>query len=163
MPNAKPAEPRNTALTHSTFEVERTYPQAPERVFRAFAEKDIVRRWRIEDENCQVHEFTFDFRIGGSEVSRFSFGTGPEIRLDAQFQDIVANERIVFSYRMAAADAPLSVSLTSIVLTRTVSGGTHLMHTEHGVYFNEPDAAKHREDGCRFLMENLAKALKEDS
>ena len=41
------------AAIHSTFRIERSYPQPPDRVFRAFAEKEIVRRWRVEDENCR--------------------------------------------------------------------------------------------------------------
>src|ERR1700676_507888 len=91
-------------VIHSTFRIERTYPQPVARVFHAFADKEMVRRWRVEDEGCKVHEFTFDFRVGGNEVSRFSFGEGPEIRLDAQFHDIVPDRRIVFAYRMAMGE-----------------------------------------------------------
>jgi hypothetical protein len=72
-----------TATVHGTFRIERIYRQSVARVFRAFTEKSMVRRWRVESEGCEVHEFTYDFRIGGSEVSRFSFAGGPEIRLDA--------------------------------------------------------------------------------
>ena len=125
------------AAIHSTFRIERSYPQPPARVFRAFAEKEIVRRWRVEDENCRVHEFTFDFRVGGAEVSRFSFAGGPEIRLDAQFQDILPNQRIVYCYRMATAQGPFSASLATVELVPS-GGGTHLTHTEQGAYFDGP-------------------------
>jgi uncharacterized protein YndB with AHSA1/START domain len=108
-----------------------------------------------------VHEFTFDFRVGGLESSRFTFEGGPEIRLDAQFQDIAPNERIVFSYRMAIGEMPLSVSLASIELVQTPSGGTHLTHTEYGVYFDDSDGAGHRKEGCQLLLEKLGKALEE--
>jgi uncharacterized protein YndB with AHSA1/START domain len=162
MANRETARPQGKTLIHSTFQVERTYPQSPNRVFRAFAEKEVVRKWRVEDENCRVHEFTFDFRVGGLECSRFTFDGGPEIRLDAQFQDIVPNERIVFSYRMAIGEMPLSVSLASVELIQTPSGGTDLTHTEYGIYFDEADAADHRKEGCQFLLEKLGKALEEE-
>jgi len=162
MANRETASSQSRTAIHSTFQVERTYPQPPNRVFRAFAEKEVVRKWRVEDESCRVHEFTFDFRVGGSECSRFTFGGGPEIRLDAQFQDIAPDERIVFSYRMAIGEMPLSVSLASVEFTQTPSGGTHLRHTEHGIYFDEADAADHRKEGCQFLLEKLGRALEEE-
>ncbi|WP_245586668.1 SRPBCC family protein [Pleomorphomonas oryzae] len=153
----KPA-PEAPGAIHSTFRVSRTYPQAPERVFKAFEDTDLVRRWRVEDENCKVLEFTYDFRVGGTEVSRFVFPGGPEIRLDAQFQDIVPNERIIFSYRMLAGSMLLSVSLSTIEIKRS-GRGTDLIFTEQGVYFEGPDSAKNREEGTRFILEKLAKEL----
>jgi len=146
------------AVMHSTFRIERAYPQSPSRVFNAFADKAIVRRWRVEDEGCEVHEFTFDFRVGGCEVSRFSFAGGPEIRLDAQFQDIVPDRRIVFAYRMAMGPAPFSVSLTTVEFV-SAGGGTLLTYTEQGAFLDGPDSAKGREDGCRGLLEKLAAEL----
>jgi uncharacterized protein YndB with AHSA1/START domain len=149
--------PAATAL-HSTFHVERDYPQSPARVFRAFADKDMVRRWRVEDEGCVVHEFSFDFRIGGHEVSRFSFGGGPEIRLDAEFHDIVPDQRIVFAYRMGMGANPFSASLTTIELVPSGSG-TRLTYTEQVAMLDGTDSAAGREEGCRQLMEKLAAEL----
>lgn len=152
-----PIETEGT-VAHSTFRVERYYPQAPARVFRAFSDKQTVRRWRVEDEGCEVFEFTFDFRVGGTEVSRFSFGGSPEIRLDAQFQDIVPDQRIVFGYRMAMGARTFSVSLTTVEF-RPSGRGTRLIHTEQGVFFDGVEAAGSREEGCRSLLEKLAAEL----
>lgn len=143
---------------HSTFFVERDFPQSPSRVFRAFADKEIVRRWRVEDDGCQVHEFAFDFRIGGREVSRFSFGGGPEIRLDAEFQDIVPDRRIVFTYRMGVGPNPFSASLTTIEFAAH-GNGTRLSYTEQLAMLDGTDSAAGREEGCRLLMEKLASEL----
>ena len=146
------------AVAHSTFRVERLYPQPPARVFHAFSDKETVRRWRVQDEGCEVYEFTFDFRVGGTEVSRFSFGGGPEIRLDAQFQDIVPDQRIVFGYRMSAGGATFSVSLTTVELLQA-GNGTRVIHTEQGAFFGGIDSASGREEGCRLLLEKLASEL----
>jgi uncharacterized protein YndB with AHSA1/START domain len=145
-------------VVHGTFRIERTYPQPPSRVFRAFADKATVRRWRVEDEGCEVHEFTYDFRVGGSEVSRFSFAGGPQIRLDAQFQDIVPDRRIVFTYRMATGPTPFSVSLTTVELVPS-GQGTCLTYTEQGAFLDGEDSAKGREEGSRALLEKLAVEL----
>ena len=95
------ASTNQNSIVHSTFCVERNYPQTPARVFHCFADKEMVRRWRVEGEGCLVHEFTFDFRVGGSEVSRFSFMGGPEIRLDARQQLCVRRGAL-----LAGLDAP---------------------------------------------------------
>ena len=146
------------SAAHATFRIERVYPQPPARVFRAFADKATVRRWRVEDEGCEIHEFKYDFRVGGAEVSRFTFGGGPEIRLDAQFQDIVTDARIVFVYRMAMGSAPFSTSLTTVEFLRS-GGGTRLVFTEQGAFFDGYDSATGREEGCRAILEKLAAEL----
>ncbi|MES0206896.1 MULTISPECIES: SRPBCC domain-containing protein [unclassified Mesorhizobium] len=79
-------------------------------------------------------------------MSRFSYGDGPEIRLDAQFQYIVADQRIVFSYRMAVGPQPMSASLTTVELTPS-GDGTRLTYTEQGAFFDGVDSAKGREEG----------------
>jgi uncharacterized protein YndB with AHSA1/START domain len=156
-------EGNQTAAVHGTFRIERIYRQSPARVFWAFTEKSMVRRWRVESEGCEVHEFTYDFRIGGSEVSRFSFAGGPEIRLDAQFQDIVPDRRIVFSYRMGMEPNPFSVSLTTVELAPS-GEGTCLIYTEQGAYFDGGmDSAAGREHGCRELLEKLATELEAET
>ena len=155
--NTAPPANQNSVI-HSTFSIERTYPQSPARVFSAFADQATVRRWRVESEGCEVLEFTFDFRVGGTEVSRFCFGGGPEIRLDAQFQDIIPDRRIVFVYRMAMGPNPFSASLTTVELAPS-GDGTRLTFTEQGAFFDGVDSVKGREEGCRGLLESLAAEL----
>jgi uncharacterized protein YndB with AHSA1/START domain len=146
------------SVIHSTFSIERTYPQSPRRVFHAFADKATVRRWRVDGDGFAVAEFTFDFRVGGGEVSRFSYAGGPEIRLDAQFQDIVPGRRIVFSYRMAIGPQPMSASLTTVELSPS-GEGTRLTYTEQGAFFDGVDSAQGREEGTRGLLDALAAEL----
>lgn len=159
--NKAPLKDQNSVI-HSTFSIERFYPQSPARVFFAFTNKEMVRRWRVEGEGWKIYEFTFDCRIGGSEVSRFSYMNGPEIRLDAQFQDIVPDRRIVFVYRMAMGQTPLSASLTTVELVPSGSG-TRLTYTEQGAFFDGVDSAQGREDGTRGLLEKLAEELQHSS
>ena len=134
-------------------------PVPPARVFFAFADKATKRRWLIEGEGWEVYEFTADFRVGGSDMSRFSYRGGPEIRNDTQYQDIIADRRIVFSYRMTLGDKPLSASLVTAQFSATAGGGTLMTYTEQGAYFDSADSAKGREGGTRGLLEKLAEEL----
>jgi uncharacterized protein YndB with AHSA1/START domain len=143
---------------HGNFTIERAYPQAPARVFTSFATEATKRRWFAEGENWHVNEFTVDFRVDGREMGRFRFKDGPEIRNDTLYQDIVPDRRIVFTYRMTVAGNPISVSLATVEMT-PAGGGTRLTYTEQGAYFEGEAAIRDREEGCRALLEALAKEL----
>jgi uncharacterized protein YndB with AHSA1/START domain len=116
------------------------------------------RRWLAEGEGWTVNKFTLDFRVGGSEISRFRYLDGPEITYDAVIQDIVPDRRIVFAYRMAIGPNPISVSLSTVELAPS-GNGTRLIYTEQGAYFDDADAPKSREEGSRGLLEKLGEEL----
>ena len=62
---------KQDSVIHSTFSIGRTYPQPPARVFFTHANEAMKRRWLAEGEGWTVNKFTLDFRVGGSEISRF--------------------------------------------------------------------------------------------
>lgn len=143
---------------HSTFRIERFYNATPDRVFGAFADPDSKRRWLIEGEGWEIFEYTPAFEIGGHERSRFAYQGGPEILNETIYQDIVQGERLVYCYRMAMEGAPMSASLTTIELVEK-DGGTLLVQTEQGTYLDGHDDGTMREQGCRELLEALAKEV----
>jgi uncharacterized protein YndB with AHSA1/START domain len=149
--------PEPHAVVHSTFTIDRDYPQAPARVFKAFADPVAKRRWYAEGEGFTVLRYDLDFRVDGAETSRFSYQGGPEISNDTHFYAIVPNRRIVAAYRMLIGGNFLSVSLATMEFIAR-GKGTRLTYTEQGVYLSEDDV-KNRKDGCAGLLEMLAKEL----
>ena len=145
-------------IVHSTFSIERTYPTSVDRVFHAFADQETKRRWFAEGEGWEVDEYTADFRVGGREFSRFRYQGGPEIINETLYLDIVPKWRIVFAYRMAVADSPISASLATVQF-EPVAEGVRVTFTEQGAYFDSPDAPRGREEGSRELFEALAREL----
>jgi uncharacterized protein YndB with AHSA1/START domain len=146
------------SVVHSTFSVERTYPAVPSRVFGAFSNQAVKRRWFAEGEGWQVDEFTLDFRVGGCETSRFRLRGGPPMGNDTIFLDIVPDQRIVFAYTMTVANQRISSSLATVELLPS-GEGTRLIYTEQGAFFDGADATARREHGCRGLLERLAAEL----
>ena len=161
MPSSKSTAAQQTEepfVAHGSFSIERTYPASPERVFAAFRDPVKKRRWFAEGAGCEVFQFDVDFRVGGSETSRFSFH-GPEITNDTQYQDIIDNRRIVITYRMTIGGQPLSVSLATMEFLPD-GKGTRLTYTEQGAYFDSEKSIRGREHGCTALLERLAEELK---
>lgn len=151
------------AVTHSTFVIERSYPQPPDRVFAAFADPKKKRRWFAEGGSTDVEEFTMDFRVGGAErvLMRFKPGSpfpGVALTNEGTFHDIVPNKRIVNACTMALGDKRISASLVTIELLPT-DKGTDLICTNQGAYFEGSDGPQIREHGWRVLFEQLATEL----
>lgn len=156
-----------SALTHSTFTINRSYPTSPARVFAAFADPVKKRRWFAEGKGFILDSFSQDFRVGGLERSRFRFvgeapiEKGTPMGNDTWYQDIQTDSRIVFSYSMSMMDKPFSASLVSVELFPTAAG-TDLVFTEHGVFFEGSDGPEIRQGGWRQLLESLAQELEQN-
>lgn len=143
---------------HSTFRLERHYEATPQSVFHAFADTEAKRRWFVEGEGWEIMEFSPDFRVGGTDVSRFRFRDGPEIVNRCTYHQIDADQRLIYCYAMDMAGEPMSVSLATIELVPQGSG-TLLVLTEQGTYLDGRDDGTHREVGTRELLEALAREV----
>jgi uncharacterized protein YndB with AHSA1/START domain len=147
------------SVTHATFTLERSYDAPPAKVFKAFADPTIKRRWFVEGEGWDVEEFTGEFKVGGVERSRFRFKGGEPIRNDTSYHDIVPNERIIFAYSMTIGDKRISSSLATLQF-KPAGSGTQLVFTEQGAFLDGLDTAGPREGGWKELLDALGRALK---
>jgi len=147
---------------HNTFVIERKFPQLPKRVFSAFAQPALKRRWYAEGDH-EIQEFRMDFRVGGSEQFRYRFKeghpiAGSVIANESVFQDIEDDKRIVMTSRMSLNGKPIVVMLATFEFVPSETG-TDLILTHQGAYIDWPDGVKMIEMGWRGLIERLAKEL----
>ncbi|ESW81718.1 SRPBCC family protein [Mesorhizobium sp. M1060] len=150
------------SVVHSTFVLERLYPVAPAKVYFALSDPAAKRRWFADPDNPMTHRHEMDFCVGGQEVNAGGPKDGPIHTYTATYQDIVPNQRIVYSYDMLFGDVRISVSLATIEL-RPEGTGTRLVLTEQGAFLDGHDTPSSREHGTGFLLDALGKALATDT
>ena len=130
----------NRSTAHSTFVIERDYDAPPTRVFAAWADVNAKGQW---------------FGPGGEQEHRLE---GAVYSYDALYEDIVQDERIVYTYNMHRDGVRMSVSVTTVELLAD-SAGTHLRYTEQGVFLDGEDKPELREHGTKELLDKLGKTL----
>ena len=162
-----PTTAKRAMAVHDSFTIERTYRSSIEKVYGAFADPTVKRRWYAEGPGFIVDSYALDFRVGGKETGAFRVDNpdfkAEEIRNDTYYFDIVEGERIVYAYSMSNAGVPFSASLSTIQFERADGGGTRLTLHEQVTFFEGSDGVKMREAGTRQLLEALATELGEES
>ena len=145
------------SVVHATFTIERTYDFPPAKVFHAFADPKAKARWF--QGHWRASTFEMDFRVGGREVNRGGPKGGPVHAFQSRYQDIVPNERIIYTYDMEIDGKRISVSVATIEF-KPAGAGTRLVLTEQGAYLDGFHDPSQREQGTRELLDALDAALK---
>lgn len=127
-------------------------------MFAAWSEPAAKTRWFADSEGWETIAFELDFRVGGREYFRGRPEAGPLITYQASYQDIVADQRIVYSYEMQSDETRISVSLATVELAPT-DAGTRLIFTEQGAFLDGRDAPEQREQGMGGLLDALGAEL----
>jgi uncharacterized protein YndB with AHSA1/START domain len=146
------------SVTHSTFTLERVYDASPARVFAAWADPRAKARWFVGPDEWESGTHELDFRVGGRERTSGGPKGGPVHAYDARYQDIVPNERIIYSYDMHLDDVRISVSLATVVF-KPLGAGTRLIFTEQGAFLDGHDYPGERERGTIDLLDALGAEL----
>ena len=146
-------------VTHATFVIERTYDASPARVFAAWADPAAKARWWAGPEEWGPTTHELDFRVGGRELSRGGPRGGPVHTFEAIYQDIVPNERIIYTYDMRLAETRISVSLATVEL-KPQGRATLLVFTEQGAFLDGHEIPSRRRAGTGELLDALAAELR---
>jgi uncharacterized protein YndB with AHSA1/START domain len=152
-------KPKSRSITHGTFTLERTFPNAtPARVFAAFTPEGKA-KWFGPSSEWQELKKEMDFRVGGRELVVGKHGNGMVSSFDCRYYDIVENERLVYAYEMHIDDAKISVSLATIEI-KADGANTHLTMHEDGAFLDGYDDNGSRMKGTEGLLDQLMAAVK---
>jgi uncharacterized protein YndB with AHSA1/START domain len=150
---------KERSIVHGSFVVERSYAASPKRVFEALTTREAKSRWFVGPEDHEaVVPLEMDIRVGGRERIAGGPRGGPVHRYEALYQDIVPNERLVYTYEMYADDRRTSVSLGTMELSPD-GPGTRLVYTEQAAFLDGLDTIEAREHGTRDLLDALGRIV----
>ncbi|MEC0371090.1 SRPBCC family protein [Paenibacillus chibensis] len=138
-------------VKHATFVIERMYSASPERVYQAWSDPVAKAKWYSKPD-------IFEFRVGGREYSSGGPPEGPVFTFDAIYQELVPEQRIVYTYSLDSDGTRISVSITTVELIQ-MEGGTKLIFTEQGAFFDGHDTPEVREHGTNIMLDTLGKVL----
>jgi uncharacterized protein YndB with AHSA1/START domain len=142
------------STSHATFVIERNFKAGPAKVFDAFANPKSKAQWFGGPDEWDKSDNAFDFRVGGKESVSGGPPGGTVHTYNAEYWDIVANERIVSSYEMLMDKRRISVSLATMEFKPNASGTTFVL-SEQGIFLDGYDDAGERERGTRELLDQL--------
>jgi uncharacterized protein YndB with AHSA1/START domain len=146
------------SITHEQFSIERNYNCSPAQAFRGFSDPELKRQWFSNPAGWPDATWELDFRVGGGEVSGGSKPGSPKMLFRSTFHEIVEAERIVFAYDLLQDDRLMSVSLTTVEFFGE-EGGTRMLFTELGAFFDGLDDPAEREHGTGWLLDRLGNVL----
>lgn len=152
-----------SSAVHGNFTIERRFHAKPARVFAAFADASLKKSWFAVSATHEVETFESDFHVGGAERLTYRFGAntpfpGVALTNEGIYHDIVDQQRIVTSSRMAIEGKPISVALETIEMAED-GAETCVTCTFQGVFFEGADGAVMREQGWRELLDRLGRIL----
>lgn len=148
------------SVVHATFDLERTYDAPAALVWRALTDEAAKQKWfGGTPGSWELLERHMDVRPGGRERLKGRWAGGVTSTFDATYHDVIANERLVYSYEMHLDDKKISVSLATMQL-KAQGGKTTLMVTEQGAFLDGYDDAGSRKHGTGHLLDALGASLK---
>jgi uncharacterized protein YndB with AHSA1/START domain len=114
--------------------LERFYPVAPEKVWRAWTDPQALSRWFGPGGPQPVALAELDVRVGGRFRVLFGGAAGTEHEVQGVYREVVPNRRLVFTWTWPRT-TPERESLVTIEF-RKAGRGTELVFT-HAQHFDE--------------------------
>jgi uncharacterized protein YndB with AHSA1/START domain len=146
------------SVIHADFTIERQYDCTPAQTFSAFADPELKVQWFAAPAEWENRVWELDFRVGGGEVNSGAPDGDTIHTFRSRYHDIVTDERIVFAYDLLIDERLVSTSLTTVQLF-PAEGGTRLLFTEQGAFFDGLDDPAGREHGTGKLLDALGEHL----
>jgi uncharacterized protein YndB with AHSA1/START domain len=138
-----------------SLSLERHYPVAPEKVWRAWTDPEAVKRWWGPGPGEPVSAAELDVRVGGRFRIVFGGADGKAHECAGTYQEVVPNRKLVFTWCWPNT-TPERVSVVTIVF-EDLKGKTRLVF-KHEQFFDEAARDGHKR-GWSGALDKLAAYL----
>jgi uncharacterized protein YndB with AHSA1/START domain len=134
----------------------RSYPVAPEKVWRAWTDPQAVRKWWGPTSGEPVSLAELDVRVGGRFRIVFGGPKGTDHEVQGTYLEVIPDRKLAFTWSWPRT-TPERESQVTIVF-RAVDGGTELDFL-HEQFFDEKARDDHKR-GWTSLLDKLTEYLK---
>ncbi len=147
--------------------LQRIIPALPARVYRAWLEPELIRRW-LAPGAMQVARVEVDERVGGRYRIWQESDGGDVGGFEAELRELDPPRQIVFRWGFVGperSEGPVFDSLLTITLEEASGGATQLTLVHErldALRAAMPDVAEGVEPGWRSVLDNLAEAIARD-
>jgi uncharacterized protein YndB with AHSA1/START domain len=136
-------------------EVRRRFTVAPEKVFSAFAEAELVGRWLSPSPEITLTVLRFDFRVGGTYRFSYHLPGGETVIVGGAYRSIEPPRQIVFSWVIEPPDEHAGIE-SEVTVTIAPDGSELLIRHEK---LSRVDAVVRHADGWRVALDRLTALL----
>lgn len=140
-------------------EVRRLLNASREKVFAAFADKELVAQWLRPSPEVRLTVLSFDFRPGGTYRFAYHVPDGQKMIVGGTFRTIEAPSRLVFSWVIEPPDehAGIDSEVTVSLVARGASTELTIRHAK----FGRADADRRHELGWTGALDLLEARLRQ--
>lgn len=124
------------------LELTRVYNASCERVFAAWTDPDKAARWWVP-QDCELVSTKMDVRPGGGWHRRMKVPDGTIIAKWGAYLEVVAPERLVFTYNSQYADGTTDPETLVTVTFEALSGNRTRLTLRHERFWSEPARIGH--------------------
>ena len=143
------------SVEHAMIKIALKLDASLPRVYAAWTDPE---KWDTATENNRDAYQQHEFRVGGRKLQTFGSVDGPSFREEGRYEDIVPNQRIVYSYAVLRDEVRMTVSLQTVELVAE-DEGTEFLLTEQITILDGADKAADRENGIRMWLDKFAASL----
>jgi len=142
--------------TVTSIRLERTFRAEPEKVFRAWTERDRILRWSCP-EGAVLEDVAIDLREGGSYELRMRGSEGEPYTAFGVYREVVPPNRLVYTWDWREPEHAVGETLVTVELHPIENGGTRLVLTHER--FPDADQAAGHEEGWTSSLGRLETLL----
>ena len=137
--------------------LKRTYPVAPEKVWRAWTDPQALKKWFGPDPHEPVSVAEIDLRVGGRFRIVFGGPQGTEHECTGVYKEVAPNRRLVFTWTWPRT-TPERESVVTVTF-KAGGGGTEI-EFRHEQFFDEKVRDDHKR-GWSTTLDKLERFLQQ--